>query len=434
MSLGAPSSRVRVSEIRRPLGVTPDMKLLVGSVMVLSGLVDLPRNLNVGSFSALGFITVAFMMLAATMWLSSGLIAPRVGMIALFFILFLTWGALSFVWIQPTTPGIQNLLVVAAFALLIIAVSDRAYFAPDLPWYAGRALSMSTAVAACFYAVSLLLDGPGAGSILSSRAFSLFAMSGLAWSLAAWRYRSRRWFWAAAAITTLIVMSLSRLSIVTALLMFPLAWFSPRSARGWVRTAVAVCFVGGLFYLAATRFDPLRERFLEPGPSRPIHIASFEVTGTGRASFWPTTWRSFLESPWIGKGAGSSGELISRRFEGNDHPHNDYLRILHDYGAVGLLLWLLGFLTLAGRIWAAWARSDRGGELEAQVHLAAFLSLIGLALGMIANNPFVYVFVLCPVGVIAGASLGRIAGLREPRVSSGDSHSKAPLVIRGSLD
>ncbi|MGH2555858.1 MAG: O-antigen ligase family protein [Actinomycetota bacterium] len=405
------------------------MKLLVGSVMVLSALADLPRSLGVGSFSALGFITVFFILLALITWVSSGLFAPRVGLIALFLGLFFAWGGVSFVWYEPTIPGIQNLLVVAAFVLLILAVSDRAYFSPGLPWYAGRMLSWSTALAGAAYAVSVVLDGPGAGSILSARAFSLFAMTGLAWSLAAWRYRSGRWFWVAAALAILVVISLSRLAMITALLMFPLAWFSPRSAKGWIRTALVISLVGGLFYFAATRFEPLHDRFFESGPSQPIHVGRLEVTGTGRASFWPAAWDSFLESPWIGKGAGSSGQLISQLFPGNDHPHNDYLRVLHDYGSLGLLLWVLGFLTLAGRIWAAWARADRAGEGEAQLHLAAFLGLVGLALGMIANNPFVYVFVMCPIAVVAGASLGRIHGLPEHQVTDERSRTRKPLVI-----
>jgi O-antigen ligase len=429
MSMGVPISRVPAFDIRRPLGVTPDMKLLVGSVMVLSALADLPRSIGVGSFSALGFITVLFILLALTTWLSSGLFAPKVGLVALFFSLFLAWGCVSLVLYRPTIPGIQNLLIVAAFVLLILAVSDRAYFSSGLPWYLGKMLTWSAMLAGAAYGVSVALDGPGAGSILSSRAFSLFAMTGLAWALAAWRYESRRWFWVAAGLTILVVVSLSRLAMVTALLMFPLAWFSPRSGRAWVRTGLVVGLVGGLFYFAATRFEPLHDRFFESGPSRPIHLGRLEVTGTGRASFWPATWDSFLESPWLGKGAGSAGQLISQLFPGNDHPHNDYLRILHDYGGLGLLLWVLGLVTLAGRIWAAWVRADRTGEREAQLHLAAFLALVGLAVGMIANNPFVYVFVMGPIAVVAGASVGRIAGLSGQQGTDQHVHSRSLPIV-----
>lgn len=413
MSLQARASHLSTFAVERPLSLMQDVKLLVGSVMVLSALVDLPRSLGVGSFSALGFITAFLIFLAFVTWVSSGQIAPKVGMIAGFFVLFLAWGAVSFAWYPPTMQGTQNLLVVAAFLLLVVAVSDRSFLAPALPWYAGRVLASSTAVAAAVYGASVLMDGPGAGSILSSRAFSLFALTGVAWSLAAWRYRSRRWFWAAAALTGLIVISLSRLATVTALLMFPLAWFSPRSARGWIRTCVVVGLVGGLFLFTALRFRPLHERFFETGPSRPIHVGSLEITATGRASFWPATWESFLESPWVGQGAGSAGRLIAKLFPGNDHPHNDYLRILHDYGIVGFLLLFVAFARLAGTSWSAWVRADADGQPEAQIHLAAFLGLIGLAVGMVANNPFGYIFVMSPLAVLCGASLGRVAGRRD---------------------
>jgi O-antigen ligase len=432
--------RIQPLGVEHQPGVAPDMKLLVGSVMILSALVDLPRSLGIGSFSALGVFTAGFIVLSLVVWLSSGLIAPKVGLIAAVFALFLLWGGLSFAWYEPTAPGIQNLLVVAAFALLIVAVSDRTFFTPDLAWYAGRVLCSWTAVAATVYAISVVLDGPGAGSILSSRAFSLFAINGLAWSIAAWRYRSGRWFWATIVLTALIVVSLSRMATVSALLMFPLAWFSPRNARGWIRTGLIVGLVGGAFYFAAVRFEPLHERFFERGPSRTIRVGSLEVTGTGRASFWPATWESFLESPWIGKGAGSAGRMISKVFPGNDHPHNDYLRILHDYGVVGFLLLFLAFGRLAMTVWRAWVRADAAGSPEAQIHMTAFLGVTGLALGMIANNPFGYIFVMSPLAVLCGNSLGRVTAQWEhqepgdgPSSSGQGPYPRIPLGIeRGS--
>jgi hypothetical protein len=290
MSLGAATSRVGGFDVEHPVPVMQDVKLLVGLVMILGALVDLPRSLGVGSFSALGFITAFLILLALITWLSSGLIVPRVGVIAGFFLLFLAWGSVSFVWFPPTMPGVQNLLVVLAFTVLIVAVSDRALLAPGLPWYVGRMLAASSGAAAAVYAASVLVDGPGAGSILSSRAFSLFAMSGVAWSLAAWRYRSPRWLWAAAILTGLIVISLSRLATVTALLMFPLAWFSPRNLKAWVRTGLVVGLVGGLFLLAAVRFQPLHQRFFEAGPSGQRHGSPFgSLPGSARERVLPAS-------------------------------------------------------------------------------------------------------------------------------------------------
>jgi hypothetical protein len=121
---------------------------------------------------------------------------------------------------------------------------------------------------------------------------------------------------------------------------------------------------------------------------------------------WPLTWHSFLESPWIGKGAGSAGKLVFERTGRLSHPHNDYLRILHDFGLVGLLLWALGFIILVRRTWRAWRHADVSGSQLAHVHLAAFLALAVVGIDMITSNPIVYIFIMGPLGVLVGSSLG----------------------------
>jgi hypothetical protein len=58
--------------------------------------------------------------------------------------------------------------------------------------------------------------------------------------------------------------------------------------------------------------------------------------------------------------------------------------------------------------WRAWARADHEGSEEALPHLAVFLSLLAWILGMITDNVIAYIFLMAPLGVVVGASLGRI--------------------------
>jgi O-antigen ligase len=171
----------------------------------------------------------------------------------------------------------------------------------------------------------------------------------------------------------------------------------------WLRLIIVIGLAVGLFYGAFTYITPLRERFTE-GDVRTIGgSVSFNVTG--RSTMWPITWHSYLESPWIGKGAGSSAKELFER-AGLSHPHNDYLRILHDFGLVGLLLWVLGFTILVRRIWRAWRDADDSRSRFAHVHLAALLGLAVVAIDMITSNPIVYIFIMGPLGVLVGSSLG----------------------------
>jgi O-antigen ligase len=206
------------------------------------------------------------------------------------------------------------------------------------------------------------------------------------------------------AILATIVLSLSRSSIVTALLLLPLSRMRSRPRiADWVRMILVIGLAAGLFYGAFTYIAPLRERFTEGDVQTVGGAVSINVTG--RDTMWSVTWHSYLESPWIGKGAGSSAKEL---FEsaGLSHPHNDYLRILHDYGLVGLLLWALGFTILVRRTWRAWRYADVSGSQVAHVHLTALLSLVVVGIDMITANPIVYIFIMGPLGVLVGSSLG----------------------------
>jgi O-antigen ligase len=109
------------------------------------------------------------------------------------------------------------------------------------------------------------------------------------------------------------------------------------------------------------------------------------------------------------------------------HPHNEYLRIFHDFGLVGLLLWLWGFSVLLGRTFLAWRRADRTRDPDAFVHLAAWLGLVSLALGMVTDNPLRHVHVLLPLGLTVGASVGMTAMAHEATRRPAGSEGTVPV-------
>jgi len=63
---------------------------------------------------------------------------------------------------------------------------------------------------------------------------------------------------------------------------------------------------------------------------------------------------------------------------------------------------------LAWAVWKAWLVADRRNTAEAHPHLAALLALIALAGAMVTDNVVVYIFLMAPLGVLVGSSLGRI--------------------------
>ena len=369
--------------------------------IALSGLVDLPRLLTFGPVSSLALLTTFYASSATLLWLARPVLSRQAISVVAPLAAFLVWAFASLFWSAPTIRGVQNLLVVSGFLVLILLASGKIADKKNHRLIE-RAFVYAIWLAVSLYAISIFRSGWGAESILGSRSFALFALLGVAWYLASWRYGSQRELWWAAAITLMIGASLSRMALVVALALFPLSQISFRSVWGWFRLGLLIAVLVGLSQLALTYVEPVRARFLEESA---VEIGGIQINTSGRDVAWPVVLDSWKESPWIGKGAGAAEEVTTRYFPDFGQPHNDYLRVLHDYGVIGLGFWLLTFVNLLGVTFTAWVRSASNGSPDVRLHLAAFLSVVAVVLTMITDNVMIYVFVMAPLGVLVGASL-----------------------------
>jgi len=327
-------------------------------------------------------------------------------------VLFVIWQFASLAWYDPTIASFQNLLVQFAFLGLVLLASSKSYYSDTFQLFAWKMLARATWVAVGLYGVGLLLGGLGNNLPIGARSFALFALLGGTWYLAAWRYNSRRGLWQGIAIVALIGASLSRTALVTALILFPLSQASLKRMATWVRTGLVVALVVGLSYLTVTQVEPVRERFFTGDIG--VTVGGTGINVSGRDDIWRDVIASWSRSPWIGKGAGSSSEVVEAALgPGVTQVHNDYLRILHDYGVIGLSLWLLAMAKVFWALWKAWLAADRSNTVEAHPHLAALLSLVALAGTMVTDNVIIYIFFMAPLGVLVGASLGRIKSIRQ---------------------
>ena len=162
------------------------------------------------------------------------------------------------------------------------------------------------------------------------------------------------------------------------------------------------CLVAAFAYWAIGSFQPLQNRF-QRGDVVAIADGRFHVNVSGREKYWRAAWDSFAEKPLFGHGAGSSQRLISQRF-GNTtgHPHNDYLRLLHDFGLVGTALWAGGI----GSVMLALARGRQRSRQYQAVTRCAGLALFALLATMLTDNTLVYLFFMAPLGIILGLAFG----------------------------
>jgi O-antigen ligase len=319
---------------------------------------------------------------------------------------FATWALVSAIQ-QHTEAGAQNVLVylsfVAVMALAAVWASARSPVAL-LRWV--RAASVVSAV---LYLTAVALTGPGNSIFYQARVYGATVWIGMvaAVTLAG---RSRLGYGIPLLLLVSCLLSLSRTATIVCALLF-LALAAKNNRRGTVRRFIllaAAVVYGGL--LLFERFQPLRDRFTDNDNQQ---IGGLLIGTSGRAQLWTITWDSIKEAPWVGHGLGSADRLISGIF-GQDyigHPHNDYLRIWHDLGIVGLVLWLSAMLVLGFGAYRRWRSATQ--EADRAAHLAAMLAVLGLSLFAVTGNLLTYIFVQVPVAVITGTSLGRAGSLRD---------------------
>jgi O-antigen ligase len=379
------------------------------AILFMSGTADLLSVVRVGSISPLGTLTVLYALGVWFLWLLRPHWSPRYRPVVVPFAVLVGWGFMSVVvWYTPSIDALQNLIVFTAFLGLLLVTARDVASGTLTPVRVNVAVAWSSVAACFFYAWSPLTT-----YAIGYRSFAIFALIGIAWFLAGWRCGSRRAGWAAFFLLLLIALAVSRTAPVVGLLLVPLARLDLRTLRGWLRFGAATLAVLVLLYGAVQTIGPLRSRFFEGDTS--LKVMGVSINAEGRVRAWGYMMESIRQSPLIGHGAGSSEALINRRMPGLNHPHNDYLRLLHDYGLFGAACWLLGYGALLRMTWRAWLDSEERGDLAAgRLHLAAFLALAAIALVVLTDNAIVYIFVMAPLGVLVGASLGTLAAQPLP--------------------
>jgi O-antigen ligase len=371
-------------------------------------LTDGIRRVGAGGLSGMGILTIILACGSWTLVLSRRRF-PKVILFALAFLLFIfvsfiSW-MINFSNVAPFNV-IQNLCIYFGFIGFIILSAIQTYRTGDLPEYITKHLTRSIQLSVILYILSIGLYGPGSNQIMGARSFGLYAATiGTPWFLGLWRCGipgGSLWIWLT---MVAVALSFSRTALAITIVLFPLSQLSFNSLKSWIRFATSVVLIGVLAFLAINFVPPIRDRFNEQGDN--ATVGGVKVNTSGRGDAWPIAYASALESPWIGHGPGSVGKVLLEKVGPSfTHPHNDYLRLFHDFGLTGLICWLMGHFGLIGKTWQNWQKAERKKLPHGYVHLAAFLGLIAVAIAMLSDNIIVYIFAMAPLGTIVGASLG----------------------------
>jgi len=370
------------------------------SVVWVSALVDLPQNIALGGFTFSAMLTVGMSGLGWILYTTHPVI-PKHGVVLFLFMLF--WAITSFLWNAPDKQGVQNLSVLILFIACLMVGARESKLSDTLSNKVLRVFEIVTPVTMVLYlAISQLDNGR---QIMFPRAFAAFSLIALCVYLAKARYNHRQSLWMALLTIGMIGYSLSRSALVVSIVLLLLSRLQ-LTVKGIIHFILfgAVAFL--TLYLSIMNIPQLYARFFTGDMS--LTVGGIPINAMGRTIIWEWVISSIKESPLAGHGVGSSERILKGYDIGITHPHNDYLRILHDYGAIGFMLWMFGFLKLLQGTWNNWRHSEgESGSSATALHLSAFLSLVAVALMMITDNPIVCSFVMAPVGLLVGSSIGR---------------------------
>jgi O-antigen ligase len=258
-----------------------------------------------------------------------------------------------------TTPTValatlRFLKPLAAVLLLALVWGTGLLLSGTLPEYGGYAASVMTAS---------LLGAVFAAEYSSGRRVSL-----------AW--------WAAIQLAPLI--ALTRTGIVASTLTLPLCLGRVRLRTRLI--SLGVIALGGIALFSSPRMQA-RMFYSGSGTLSDVSLQNRNFATSGRSALWPELVEEIKKRPWLGHGANASETYVSTTRPGLAHPHNDWLRLLYDYGILGTFLFVV---TLLAQVFHTLVAARRAPDRARVLFIGVASSFIVLALFMFTDNIILY--------------------------------------------
>jgi O-antigen ligase len=211
----------------------------------------------------------------------------------------------------------------------------------------------------------------------------------------------RGWFGFVAAFIVCLI-TVSRMATFAILGMLLLSQFAGKlRILHFIKTLAVIFVIGIVFYS-----QPVQERFFFGGSGgfKDVFAGNFDTSG--RFNLWPDLLHGIEQRPFWGHGS-SSSRLASLRIACMGHPHNDYLRILYDFGLMGFLpFW--GFFVYKFVYYAYCIR-----KRHFQICVAPFLAISGFFCLALTDNLVEYTTnFMYPLMLMVGLADGAVQKAR----------------------
>jgi O-antigen ligase len=370
-------------------------------------------QVRIASFSATAIVAAFTGIASWTLVLMHRRVPASAGRLIAVFTAFLLVCTASAVLGTVTRQGIQYIQVLfAALGAMALGAIVRARVGESLDDVIARCMRISSMVLIAAFAAS----GAGAHVDVAPRTSAIVALIGIGWFLAEHRAGRKRALWWALALLTAIAVSLSRSALVAGFILVA-GTMIVASPRRRLRTFVFGVLLISAGYWAITSWAPLHDRFFSGDLS--LSVGGVTVNAEGRTYVWDVLWSEVPNDLLLGHGPGAASARSVALDPAFDQPHNDYLRIIYDYGLVGSALVVWFGLCVARLL----KRAMRSGS-PSIAPLAARTAGLAILIVMITDNPLDYPFVMIPLGALVGLGLGAGASrvshsLLEPPTTEG---------------
>jgi O-antigen ligase len=186
------------------------------------------------------------------------------------------------------------------------------------------------------------------------------------------------------ALTAIPVIGLTRVGMLAGGLSLPLTFAPVKLGKRIVLATMIVVAGYSLFFTERVQQKTFHSG---SGTFRDIRWDNPNMATSGRRLIWDHMQRQIDAQPWFGRGSNASEPFVLRLTGAITHPHNDWLRLLYDYGCVGTgifgicMLWQMIHLLRTGRKTTGAPRI---------LFFAGASSFIPLALFMFTDNIILY--------------------------------------------
>jgi O-antigen ligase len=187
---------------------------------------------------------------------------------------------------------------------------------------------------------------------------------------AAYAAGRRRFLLYWAVVATIPIVAVTRMGMVATAISLPFT-FSPLRPLRRVLFVLLIAAAGALIFTT----ERVQHKMFYNGTGRleDVRFDNPEFATSGRAVFWDLMWKSIWQRPLLGHGANSSEKMLGSYIKGLTHPHNDWLRLAHDYGFVGAGVYALTLLAQTGSLLRRGRRVSGPAAIVCQASGSLFL-------------------------------------------------------------